>query len=99
MMIDRVQRHAARLRHVEKLSLAVRLPDGKWRIDAELVTKLDEKDKTEPKSRRIARRQHVRLHEQVGRKCLVLLDHVHGSEFAPAGFGAELKEATCSAPG
>jgi hypothetical protein len=93
MTTDVAQRHAARLRQLEKVGLAVRLPDGKWRVDAELVTTLDQKDKTEPKSRWVVRRQPLRLDEQVGRKGSVWLDHVCESELAPFGFGADLNEA------
>jgi type IV secretory pathway VirD2 relaxase len=90
------ERHEKRLGELERLGLAHRRTDGWWDVDAELLSKLDAMDKTEPKVRMVVDRQRMPIGQQIDHPGQVWLDRIRAEDLAPFGFGAELRDAVAS---
>jgi hypothetical protein len=90
------RRHAKRLGDLEKLGLAHRSTDGRWNVDIDLLSKLDAKDKTEPRARMVVDRQRMPIARQIHHRGEVWLDRIQAEGLASFGFGAELRDAVAS---
>jgi len=65
---ERVTANVRRLERLARFRLAVRLPDGRWRVPTDLVAQLEAREKTHPQ------KKEWRIVYYVGRDAIVILE-------------------------
>jgi type IV secretory pathway VirD2 relaxase len=86
--------HVRRLRDLERMGLAVREAGDRWKVAADLVRKLEERDRSVPSPPRVrVRKEPLSLEDQVRYRGEAWLDRLDARSLAPYGFGAEVARA------
>jgi type IV secretory pathway VirD2 relaxase len=86
--------HERRLRQLERLGLATPEAPRRWKVSANLLRELTERQRDAPvRHRLLFRKEPLSLEGQVRHPGPVWLDRVETDSLAPYGFGAELKRA------